>query len=646
MERITDNQRLKQLSACSRIPGRIRFLLLLLVLCSVLMPFVDDRPVLKEVARYWHEVLTLSIPLLGISLFFLSRDLKQTYPWRDFAIWLLVASGLITLFILKSMRFAIALTLMIGLRLAIPVLWLFVIAGLPILMLQILKRRRLSTRRSIRWGPWWFSAFLFLCLGEPLCQVLWQRWNTPEQLAFPEDLSQPPDNELHIASIGGSTSLGWPYHPHMSFARAAAWQLQRSMHPNADVPANADARATDDESAAPAASSSETTATAAVRIVLHNTARPGDSLRLAIRRMQDLKVKPHVIVLYTGHNELYHDVDGITFVENSPLFLLDRTLSLSPMFRVIDQTLTARFSAMWGLKQVGRNLVERPFLTRKMRLQRVKLFTERLRQLAQYCGRHNIRPIWFIPAASEADCPPNRSVTGSVADISVHQRMESLYRRALELEQQQNWLQAAETYDEGLRDYPNFAEFQYRLGHCRLHLQQFDEARVNFQSALENDAYPVRAQSDYRDAVRQVATEFGIVTIDAGGLLRDHTEHGILDHTMFLDDVHPTLKAVFVLGTALADALRQMSESPLQHAAAEETGPFRQMLSELGPTPDQLIQAYELMAGAMPNRARLRFDESHWHDLAARLRSAAANLHNLTSLPDRTDVESLQDSQW
>lgn len=640
-----------------------RFLTTILVL-SVLFPFLPNTAALWPPIRQWHEILLLTGIVLNSVLLIHRRRRAATqapephrdnrFSRREILCWNAAGLVMVVLLICHAVRSVVAWTLMIGLRIGIPTIWLFVIIALPFAVRQILDRRRRPISRLVKL---WFSLCLLTAVGEFTCLLIQRSQSLDDtRLAFPEQLPPADDNDLHIASTGGSTAMGWPWHPHYSIAQVAAWQLEQVLISEEvlNFPPSAD------EGGSPDAGST----VPRCKVVVHNVAREGSALKEAILQLHNLPLKPHVLMVYTGHNEVYQEIDELLRVGDSPTKTPDRILSASPAFRLIDKLVTEHFSALWRIRQIERRLVDVPYLPDEIRLRRLARFTDRMRQLSQFCQRENIKLFWFIPAASESACPPNRSTIRLGRSAS----LDAAYEKARNYEQKNEWALAAKHYGEQLKLFPDMAEFHYRLGHCLLHMNLPQDAAASFQAALETDAYPVRAQADHRQAVEQVAREFGNVTIDTAAVLRPLTHHGILDETVFLDDVHPTLRSTFALGTEAARVIHQLVPERVPYSkkmalmlrslnervrpAAPDnrleeelavTGSFRLSLRALRVDPAAVADAYETLAGVMPNRACLRFDHSHWMGLGERLRGAAADLRGMGSLPGRTKIESLQD---
>ena len=606
---------------------------------SVALPFFSHTEVLWILTRSWHEVLLLIAMVLN-SAFMIQRwrqaktdnaksGTRTEFSWSELFFW--NGAGLVVIFLLirQAIPSTVAWGLMIGLRIGIPAIWLFVIVASPFACREIIHRRRRPVSRLVKS---WFSLCLLTAISESMCLLILASRTTNTTLSFPEQLRPPDNSNLHIASIGGSTTMGWPWQPHYSISKVAAWQLERKLRQTSET---ARRKSNDEESGVWQR-----------RVVVHNVAQKGDALKQDILQLHRLPVKPHVLMVYSGHNELYQEIDEFSRVSDSPTPGLDRVLSWSPTFCVIDRVLTERFNALWRIRQLARRLVDDAYLTVEQKSQRLARFTDRLRQLSQFCRRQDILLIWFIPAASESACPPNRSTIRGGGRTSENANLQAAYQQARDYEQRLDWTQAAELYREQLRDYPEMAEFHFRLGHCLLHINQPQDAAASFQSALETDAFPVRAQADYRQAVEQVAREYGNVTIDTAALLGPLTPNGILDDTVILDDVHPTLRSVFVLGTEAARIIQRIVEDKSPEIESEQEGSFLESLKAFNINPIAVADAYEQLAGVLPNRAILRFEQSHWEALADRLRSAATDLRGLDSLPERTRIESYQDFHY
>ncbi|HUQ71993.1 MAG TPA: SGNH/GDSL hydrolase family protein [Planctomycetaceae bacterium] len=549
---------------------------------------------------------------------------KSIAAWRELIVWNGLFVTVAGLHLFEAVEFVAAWGLMLSLRTAVIVAWTFVVFGWPVVIIGIRRRRRARERRPFLAGRLWFATALTLGLIEPAC-ALWETWragalNAQEaaRLRLPQALPPPPAGEWHLAAIGESTMLGWPYQPHSSIPQMAAWRLQQR-EPLAQAEASP-----------------------CPPIVVRNLAKAGVNLPLAIDELRSLACRPHALLVYCGHNEFYHELDYEAGDRSGPFPQLDGWLARSPTFRVLDRVLESGFPTVWRTTHLGRTLIDLPLLTDDRQAIRLSRFRFRLQQLAEFCRRQQIATIWFVPAASEAGFEPNRSLLrpGSTVDPTA---LSARYDEAREAERQQDWSRAAAIYRRELVDQRQFAEFHFRLGRCLMELGEYAAAREHLAAALEHDGQPVRMLHSYREAVRDVARDHDIPVIDADAVLRPHTPHNILDRTVFLDDVHPTLKGQFLLAAAVAEPLSEMYAAVCGKAPALRPVTLGEAVATRNVDARALAEAYDRLAAGLDVRSLFRFDVRERREEAERLRAIANRLRSGELAIDSPGVEELDD---
>nr|AUN35844.1 hypothetical protein [uncultured bacterium] len=157
--------------------------------------------------------------------------------------------------------------------------WTFAVVGAPIVMYWVWRRSR-GVRSPLPLAKWWFGCLILLLAAEPVAFVIKssrERVNIP---VLPVASSQ---DEFHIAAIGESSMAGWPYvtcdddkhvvEKRFSIPAVYAWRLRQIYREK--------------------------------KIVMHNIAVPGLSLKLAIEQLGELQHRPDLVLLYAGHNEFY-----------------------------------------------------------------------------------------------------------------------------------------------------------------------------------------------------------------------------------------------------------------------------------------------------------------------------------------------------
>jgi len=487
--------------------------------------------------------------------------------------WLLVVGAL---YRQREIEFALGLAGDLLLRLAMLGLWCFAGLGLPWVVYWVW-RHRSSSRPAFGFGRWWFSAVVLLATAEPLMALL-DREHV--MVAFPERLLDPPAGELRLVSLGESTMVGHPYEPKFGIPQVVAWRLQQ-MYPQR-------------------------------RVVSENLAVPGINLEQAIAALQRLRYRPHLVLLYSGHNEFMHELEELGGTNESLFGAMDQVLNWSPTFRVVNLRLRQNV-VMQSLKSgTTRALVEWPMCSPPMLERRRLRYRRQLEQLAEYGRSQGIAMLWFVPAGSESGYEPNRSIVARATSAAEIAGLNECSQLALERERAADWETAAELYRASLSRHPQFAEFQFRLAECLLELGRTDEARKYFQEALDNDGHPVRTIQPYRLAVAEVAAAFSIPVVFTGDVLRPSTPLGILDRSLFHDNVHPTLRGFFLMGMAGADVLRTSGLLELRFGAPADIRPgqFEDAVTGMEIDRTDVATACRRVANGLRWLARFRFDPS------------------------------------
>ena len=473
---------------------------------------------------------------------------------------------------------AVAVTVTVLVKAAVLGLWGYAIAGLPIWLTGISRRRqplggsRLPPRS-------WLAVIGLLAIGELLAGVA-PRFSRPELLTFPQSLPDPPPGEIHVCAIGGSTMMGYPYEPKFGIPAVIAWRLQ------ALYPRN--------------------------KVVMQNLAFGGLNLRQSIRQLEQLTHRPHLLVLYSGHTEYYHELEETVDFSRGPLDRLDPLLDWSPLYRSANRLVSRQPALRKLYPPRGRRLVDRRLVHPLQYQQRLDRFRSQLDQLAEFSRAHDIGSLWYVPAGSESGFEPNRSVTASPPTEGHVVRLRTAYDEGRRHQAAGDWRSAARTYRSALEIEPGFAEFHFQLADCLLQLGQFEQARKHFQQALDHDGQPVRADSGYRRAVTDHAATFTIPVIDTPVVLRPHTRHGILDDTLFHDNVHPTLLGYFLMGRAGADRIRdaKMLERRFGPPADLPPARFESVIDSLEIDQDERQLACQRIAQGLGKLGLLRFDPS------------------------------------
>ena len=480
----------------------------------------------------------------------------------------------------------------------LPACWLIIVAG--IFAVPLMLKRRLFVPLKF-----WLLMTATLLTAEPAVRFL-ERPQTVV-LDLPEDFPNAPRDEIHIAAIGGSSTLGHPYQPKYGFPQVIAWRLQQ-LYPDK-------------------------------KVVLHNLAKGGLNLRQATHELNRLTVRPHLLLVYSGHNEFYHDLKEFNKSKPSRLPFVDPWMRWSALFRMSDNWVS-RKRAMREFRRGRRFLVDRPIALPKLYQQRLDRFRNQCEQFSAYCRRQRITTIWFVPAASESGFEPNRSGNSDRLTSAQQADLNRIGRTA----RSTDTVSAVEQYREVLLRIPDFAEFHFRLAECLRKTGDLAGARHHFIEALNRDGHPIRANRDYREAIRQTARALNTPLVETVTLLRPHADDRILGKTLFHDNVHMTLKGYYLAGLAGCDVIIRSG------VLAKTFGPPRNVkpltladaIEMSGLDREDLVRAYRQTAFGFSEMERWRYDGTTRHQQSLRFQELADALANQRIAPGENGTESLK----
>jgi hypothetical protein len=133
------------------------------------------------------------------------------------------------------------------------------------------------------------------------------------------------------------------------------------------------------------------------------------------------------------------------------------------------------------------------------------------------------------------------------------ERLEAI--RAVEKDQPDRAIAA---YEEFIREQPMHAHAHYRLARLLELAGSYQAANNHYILARDHDGVPLRCIAPLEAAFRTVAGRYAqsVVLVDGPAVLRAKSRHGILDHDLFHDNVHPSLVGHVALAQAVLGGLK------------------------------------------------------------------------------------------
>lgn len=171
------------------------------------------------------------------------------------------------------------------------------------------------------------------------------------------------------------------------------------------------------------------------------------------------------------------------------------------------------------------------------------------------------------------DSPPFASMSNSNLPVAARQDFEANFARGKRCEEQGEFAQAAEFYEQALRQDDRFAEAQFRLGTCQLRRTNSIAAGKHLQLACDHDALPFRTDSRINALIRDAGQRFGprgLSLLDAASALGTNQPAGIPGREIFYEHVHFNFDGNYQLARAWAEEVRKVLPGDIAQKAVGE----------------------------------------------------------------------------
>jgi hypothetical protein len=336
--------------------------------------------------------------------------------------------------------------------------------------------------------------------------------------------------ETNVVVVGESSAVGIPYENWFSIGRIIVWQLEQA------IPGR--------------------------RFRLEVLADPGATLEQQHDKLAGLRVRPDLLIVYSGHNEFVsralwtHEVDHyLDEISASPgKQLLEWTARSSALAALIRQTTLKFRMSVPPYVRGHRTLVDVPSYTPEQEALRLADFRARLETIVAYASKVGALPVLVIPPANDAGFDPSRSILPAGTSRAERAAFERASRMARRLETTDTE-SAIAAYRALLSRQPGFAETHYRLAHLLDRTDARAEAYAHFVAARDLDGLPLRCKSSFQEAYRGVAAGKDCILVDGQELFHALGPRGLLDDALFHDSVHPSVRGHVALAQAILEAL-------------------------------------------------------------------------------------------
>ena len=491
----------------------------------------------------------------------------------------------------------------------LPAAWVALILGFILLIYDFTRKgkrsRRLSRFRALRFC---LPALLFLGTMEIAASLIPVDEPITTEVLLPENYPDLNTSDFHLAAIGASSMVGFPYQPKVGIPQFLADLLR------AELPEKV--------------------------ITETNLAEPGINLRRAIERMRELSSKPDVLLVYSGHNEFFYDVPRKRQQRRFPRRLFDPLMSWSRAYRLLASLVPQpNIPRRWRSRKAS--ILHDALFTNEAIEQRVAQYRRDLEALVRHCEDQDISVLLFLPAHNEGVFAPSRSSCERALSDSEEAELNRRYHQCVEMIDSAEYERARLELSELLKSYPGVAHVEFQLGVCLAKLGETNSAREYFQSAAEHDLQPPHITEAYRQAIRSVASQYQVEMIDASQILRKASPTGLIDTHMMLDYVHPTLKAFHVLAKEAykSATIRESLETNIPKSSSRS---FEESLKSVNFTTKDLATAYLRMEACIRFLGRYQDDPTREFRTAEKFREWATQLESGEIQPGEQGTESFK----
>ncbi len=335
-------------------------------------------------------------------------------------------------------------------------------------------------------------------------------------------------NALRVVIVGGSTVQGYPHPRRLSISSYVQTMLEEALPGRAPE--------------------------------VFNMGITAISSFAVARTVEDaMELKPDVVVVYTGHNEIYGVYGsaslsqggssiwmkglhyrlmqwGLTSLVRRALHPLNDESSAPPASLLRVMSAAGSVAASDGRRSAAEENIR-----------------ANLRAIAQTCSENGVPLVLCTVASNERGFAP--SYAEPEMDGQALGAWQELMAGGIETYEQGRFAEALDVFDEALEQAPASAWAHFYRGRCLEALGRSAQARRAYVAARDTDPTPWRASSALNEAIRAVARAGDVALVDGEALLAEHSPPAGIGWELMADHVHPTAQGQVLLARGVAEAL-------------------------------------------------------------------------------------------
>lgn len=344
-----------------------------------------------------------------------------------------------------------------------------------------------------------------------------------------------PDDTTRVFCLGGSTTYGRPYDDTTSFC---GWL--RELLPAADPEKKWE--------------------------LINGGGISYASYRVAALMEELADYEPDLFIVYCGQNEFlerrtYSGIIEMPETVRGLSAVLSKTRTYSGISRLIDNSdkpseeetekLDGEVNTILD-QSIGPKDYERDEELEAQVISHYRFNMARMVDIARAAGA---KVIFVTPASNLRNCSPFKSQHRDGLSGPDQEKVKELIAKAKQQLAAKEFAEALESLDTATQTDDQYAHAHYYRGRALEGLQKFDEAKIAYERALDDDVCPLRARSPMPGIVAEVAADRDVPVVNFLDLVEQKSAHGIAGADLFLDHVHPTIEGHRLLALEIFDEM-------------------------------------------------------------------------------------------
>ena len=268
-----------------------------------------------------------------------------------------------------------------------------------------------------------------------------------------------------------------------------------------------------------------------------------ERLRLLVEEL--VRYRPHLLILYTGHNE-FIEKDFYTGRRQTTRVLgrVREVAGRLHLFRALESTLwrppepSAQEAMAFGINVVRR---EGHLPTSEEKTAAAARYQTNIKAILNSAHDHRVLPILCTVSSNLAGWRPGAGSFSPMLEDTPLLNASLALARASAAEQVGDREGALRALNQTLGIDPNHSEIHYRAGRLLRELRRPTEAKIHFRAALELDATPIRSFAAFNTVLREIARGQAVELVDIARAFESKCRDGIPDNTLFWDYCHPNM---------------------------------------------------------------------------------------------------------